>query len=75
MDGLKYHIMPYLEETGVSGIIENAEFCPKSYLIFKFIELLSHMVASDIARQRSGSSITRDTLSRSSFMYYLIDLY
>jgi len=41
MDGLRYHTMPFLEETGVSGIVENAEFCPKSYLIFRYIEFLA----------------------------------
>jgi formate dehydrogenase maturation protein FdhE len=75
MDGLKYHLMPYLEETGVSGIVESAETCPKTYLIFRYIDLLTHMVASDMARPRSGAPITRDTLSRPSLVQYLINLY
>lgn len=37
MDGLKYHLMPYLEETGVSGIDQAAELCPKSYLIYRYL--------------------------------------
>jgi len=41
MDGLKYHIMPFLEETGVSGIVENAGFCAKTYMLFRFIEFLT----------------------------------
>ena len=68
MDGLKYHLMPYLEETGVSGIVENAEMCPKTYLIFRFVDLLTYMVTSDMARPRSGEPITRDTLTRPSFV-------
>lgn len=75
MDGLKYHLMPYLEETGVSGIVENAEMCPKTYLIFRYIDLLTNIVASDMARPRSGEPITRDTLTRPSFVQYLLNLY
>ena len=75
MDGLKYHIMPYLEETSVSGIIKNAELCPKSFLIFKYVEFLTSFIISDMSRSRSCTSITRDCLSRTSLMNYLVSLY
>jgi hypothetical protein len=75
MDGLKYHIMPYLEETGVANINDSGDFCPKTYLISKYFELLNNMVISDMARPRQGASITRDHLSRASFMQYLISTY
>lgn len=75
MDGLRYHLMPYLEETGVSGILESSEFCPKTFLVFRFVELLTQMVICDKSRPRSAASITRDQVSRTSFIQYLVTLY
>jgi len=50
MESLKYHLMPYLEETGISG--SDIELNPKSYLIYKYIELINVMIQSDIARKK-----------------------
>jgi len=75
MDGLRYHIMPYLEETGVSGIVENAEFCPKTYLIFRYVEFLYQLLTCDMARVRGSQSVTKDALSRTSFMQFLINCF
>ena len=45
MDALKYHLMPYLEETGISGLDPNeTDLSPKSYLLHKYIELLSILI-------------------------------
>ena len=75
MDGLKYHIMPYLEETGVSGINESAELCPKSYLLYRYLEFLNLLIQADVARGRSGKAIMREHMARSSFIQYLINLF
>jgi hypothetical protein len=75
MDGLRYHLLPFLEETGVSGIVENAEFCPKSFLIFRFAELLTEVIQCDKVCRTTGASITRDQVTRSSFMHYLVQLF
>ena len=75
MDGLKYHIMPYLEETGVSGINESAELCPKSFLIYKYLEFLNLLIQADVARGRSGKTIMREHMARSSFIQYLLNLF
>ena len=42
IESLKYHLMPYLEETGVSG--SDVDLTPKSYLIYKYIELINVMI-------------------------------
>jgi len=61
MDALKYHLMPYLEETGVSemsdGVAEGSDLTPKSYLIYRYLQLLEVMVLSDAARKKPGASI------------------
>lgn len=75
MDGLRYHTMPYLEETGVSSICDNEELCPKSFLIYKYLGFLSSLVTADMARKTSCASITRECLSRTSFMSWLITLF
>jgi hypothetical protein len=76
MDALKFHLMPYLEETGVSGLDQNeAELSPKSYLLQKYIELLSVLIESDIARKKPQCSILAPHLQRSSFLEYLISLF
>jgi len=75
MDGLRYHTMPYLEETGVSAIEEGEELCPKSFLIYKYLGFLSSLITADMARRTSCASITRETLSRTSFMNWLVTLF
>ena len=75
MDGLKYHIMPYLEETGVSGINESAELCPKSYLIYRYLEFLNLLIQADVSRGRTGKVIMREHMARSSFIQYLLNLF
>lgn len=75
MDGLKYHIMPYLEETGVSGINEGAELCPKSYLIYRYLEFLNLFVQADVSCGRNGKAIIREHMARSSFLQYLLNLF
>ena len=71
MESLKYHLMPYLEETGVSG--SDVDLTPKSYLIYKYVELINVMIQSDIARKKP--SVLKDNLVRSTFMNYLITLF
>lgn len=71
MDSLKYHLMPYLEETGITG--SDVELLPKSYLIFKYIELINVMIQSDVMRRKQ--SVLKDHLGRSTFLNYLIMLF
>lgn len=53
MDALKYHLMPYLEETGVAGLeTGEQEVTPKNYLIQRYLELINAMVLADVARGR-----------------------
>ena len=80
MDALKYHLMPYLEETGVTGISEgdssdNSENTPKSYLLYRYLQLLDIMITSDIARKKPGASILIQYLQASPFLQYLISLF
>ena len=76
MDALKYHLMPYLEETGVSGIESgDSEVTPKSYLVQRYLELLNTMIQADIARRKPQASILRENLQRSSFLLYLASLF
>ena len=75
MDALKYHLMPYLEETGVSGMdTSDSEVTPKSYLVQRYLELINVLVQADVARGRPQASILRDHLQRSSFLHYLVSL-
>jgi len=82
MDALKFHLMPYLEETGVSGLENDfeADMSPKQYLVYRYLELLQEMVKVDVARtQRLPSSqrqlLLSADLSRSTFLTYLIDVF
>ena len=80
MDALKYHLMPYLEETGISGMAdgagaESSDLTPKSYLIYRYLQLLEAMILSDAARKKPSALILLQHLSSSSFLTYLMTLY
>ena len=74
MDGLRYHLMPFLEETSVSGIVENGEFCPKTMMLLRYVELVTQVITCDRSR-RSGASVTRDQVCRSGFLHFLLSLF
>lgn len=50
MDALKFHLIPYLEETGVSQLTSSDssggadDISPKCYLLCRFLELLNTMI-------------------------------
>jgi hypothetical protein len=71
MDSLKYHLMPYLEEIGVSG--SDVDLTPKSYLIYKYIELINVIIQSDVNRKKQF--LLKDIFGRSTFLNYLITLF
>jgi hypothetical protein len=52
LEALKYHMMPYLEETGVNGLESDfeADMAPKQYLVYRYMELLLEMMKVDQAR-------------------------
>jgi hypothetical protein len=49
VDGLRYHLMPYLEETFLSGLdeIHLDSLNPKVYLVYRYIELINSILLAD----------------------------
>lgn len=74
VDGLRYHIMPFLEETGVSGIDLGAELCPKTFLLTRYLQFIAHIITAETAHRR-GAGLTRDLFSSPQFLDYLISLF
>jgi hypothetical protein len=63
--------MPYLEETGLGGLEDHneGELLPKTYLVYRYLELIGLLVKTDYAQT------FRETICRQEFMFYLINAY
>ena len=49
IDALRYHQIPFLEETGVAEMNQDSnDFTPKQYLIFRFLELINSILETDL---------------------------
>jgi hypothetical protein len=84
-DALRYHLLPYLEETGLSGIdpVNPDLLSPKVYLLFRFVELTNAILQTDIRLKMAGvilpnpqhSDLVAETFLRKELVQYLVALF
>jgi hypothetical protein len=84
-DALRYHLLPFLIESGYQFVSEGAGgseteaagFQPKMYFISRFIELINGLIAADIHMQqcyRLSSGVQDRLLNNSHFLDYMLNL-
>mmetsp|Transcript_35484 Transcript_35484/g.54271 ORF Transcript_35484/g.54271 Transcript_35484/m.54271 type:complete len:164 (+) Transcript_35484:2990-3481(+) len=74
MDALKYHLMPYLEETALNGLDDPKS--PKLYLVYRYLELMNLLVSTDMALQKySKGSLMKEFMVRPGLIAYFIQLF
>lgn len=78
-DALKFHLIPYLIESGLQNIAEAGEdFSPKLYFQQRFLELLLALTQTDLHLQRTfrlTSGIQDRILNNGPFLAWLQDIY